>query len=218
MNQPPDLTVIDGGKTDPLANPPIELTATHEPQPQPCTLVELPLPRTASEAFVFLAVRAAERYAANPKEQHWAVIAEVLQKLGEFTSAFPYAGARHVKWGYAIICKRVPQAQNEAGPLVAWLDKIPALATDKAAAAPLLWHYIASCAGQYAASIPVPRGQPGAWEYMKGELTIPCSNEEAFKLGQQRHFWSTYQGRLLYVVGVLLQEMAGVPTPQAPAS
>ena len=204
MNQPPDLTIIDGGKP---AEP-----------PQPCTLVGLPLPRTASDAFVFLAVRAAERYAADPKEQHWAVIAEVLQKLGEFTSAFPYAGARHVKWAYAIICKRVPQAQNEAGPLVAWLDKIPALATDKAAAAPLLWHYIASCAGQYAASIPVPRGKPGAWEYMKGELTIPCSNEEAYALGQQRHFWSTYQGRLLYVVGVLLQEMAGVPIPQAPAS
>lgn len=216
MNQPPDLTVIDGGKTDPFANPPIELTATHEPPPH--TLVELPLPKTASEAFVFLAVRAAERYAADPKEQQWAVIAEVLQKLGKFTSAFPYAGARHVKWGYAIICKRVPQAQNEAGPLVTWLDKIPALATDKAAAAPLLWHYIASCAGQYAASIPIPRGQPGAWEYMKGELTIPCSNEEAYTLGQQRHFWSTYQGRLLYVVGVLLQEMAGVPIPQAPAS
>ena len=207
MHQPPDLTVIPGGQPEsPFQNPP-------DPTP-----IDLELPKTATEAFMFLAVRAAERYASNPKEQQWALIAEVFKKIAEFATAFPYASARHVKWGYMVVCKRVPQAQSEAGPLVKWLEKVPALASDKAAAAPLLWHYIASCAGQYAAQIPVPRGKPGAWEYMKGELTIPCSNEEAYMLGQQRHFWSTYQGRLLYVVGVLLQEMAGVPVPQVPAA
>ncbi len=217
MNPPPDLTVISGGKPEEetLAATNPSASSPDAAPPSPADTIELALPKTASEAFMFLAVRAAERFARDPKEQQWALISEVFKKLAEFTTAFPYASARHVKWGYAVVYKRVPQAQSEAGPLVKWLDKIPALATDKAAAAPLLWHYIASCAGQYAASIPVPRGKPGAWEYMKGELTIPCSNEDAYMLSQQRHFWSTYQGRLLYVVGVLLQEMAGVPVPQA---
>lgn len=209
MNTPPDLTVIPGGKPADPAEP-------EQPDEQPAhrDLIELALPKTASDAFMFLSVRAAEYYATHTAEQQWAMISEVFKKLAEFASSFPYASARHVKWGYAVVFKRVPQARDEAGPIVKWLEKVPALATDKAAAAPLLWHYIASCAGQYAGSIPVPRGKPGAWEYMKGELTIPCSNEQAYMLGQQRHFWATYQGRLLYVVGLLLQEMVGVPVPQ----
>lgn len=191
-----DLKLIPGGKPD---------------------LLELDLPKSASECFKFLSIRAAERYAANPEDQKWAMISDVFGRLAEFSAPFPHASARHVKWAYQIILRRVPQSAEETGPLVEWMSKIPALATDKAAAAPLLWHYLANCAGRYGSSIPVPQGKPGAWQYERAGLAIPCSNEEAWALGQQRHFWSVYQGRLLFVVGCLLQEMAGVPVEVAVA-
>jgi hypothetical protein len=191
------------------------------------------IPRTASDAFAFLSVRTAELSAklrsgdlpgATPKDvtvaaDAWAMISEVLGKLAEFTKPFPHANARHVRWAYETLLKRVPESAVETEPLAKWLQRVPACASDKAAPAALLFDYLANCCGMYAASLPQRQGKPNEWFYMKGELALPLSNEQAYALGQQRVFWGAiYRKRLLGVVGILLREICGVeeaPTPAA---
>lgn len=207
--------------------PPIPITIpirrTVDTDPASGKLLHLDIPRTASEAFAFLSVRAAEvsvklRSENAAAADGWAMISEVLGKLSEFTTHFPYATARHVRWAYETLLKRVPGSAVETEPLTKWLQRVPACASDKAAPAALLFNYLADCAGMYSVGMPQPQGKANEWFYMKGELALPLSNEQAYALGQQRHFWGAiYRKRLLGVVGILLREICGVEEPKSAA-
>ena len=211
-----------------------------KPRP-PAELVELAVPRTAAEAFSYLAVRAAElavelktrldkgEKLPNGIDEMWAVVSETVRDLGAFAAPLTYANARHVRWAYQTVLRRVPQSRMETEPLLSFLRQVPACANEKAAPAALLFFQLARFCVAHAESFPVPhrvKGKPqlvvdtGApppadgWAYEKDGLTVFVSNEDAYQMQQKRFFWGRYSQQLLRVVEVLLREICGVPEPK----
>jgi len=185
------------------------------------SLVDIDTPRSASQAFDLLSIRAAEKALADAvPSQMWLSISEVMKVLRDFTRPMDtIVSARHVRWAYETMLRRAPPSAVELGPIVAWLARVPSCALDKAAPAVLLFHYLAHCSAAHAMSIPRPTGGPGNWSYLSPDnLTLRITNEEAYNFGATRHFWQQYHKRLQVVMGELLKEMCNVaPPPAAPA-
>lgn len=205
---------------------PGEAAADAAPSSDPDPLLEalaqgplvMDVPRTASEAFHFIAVRAAEKAIAEGQReggaknaQMWGNISETYKGLSAFSAQLPQAKARHLKWSYLVILEAIPESEVEIGQLLRWLEKVPACADDKAAPAAFLWFHLGQCSFIHGQSLPRPQRTAQGWTCEHNGLTRVLSNEESYGLQQQRHFWSQrYYDRCMQTAGILLRKLSGI--------
>jgi hypothetical protein len=147
--------------------------------------------------------------------EQFAEISGVLKTLGGFCEPVGFATARHIRWAYDTVFKRLrsmPQVVQEMGPCSAWLSKVPACSNDKAAPAVLLFHYLSACSMMHAQQIQQPQRDEAtkSWIINRGGVVVAISNEDSYQIQRSRHFWTQYGQRLNGLLGVLLREMCGV--------
>ena len=221
---PPAEEVTAAEGPPPAESPPAPAEAAPSSDHNPLleALAQGPLvmdvPRTASEAFHFLSVRAAEKVIEEAKReggaaaaQMWGNISETYKGLSAFSAQLPQAKARHLKWSYLVILEAIPDSAVELGQLLRWLEKVPACADDKAVPAAFLWFHLGQCSFIHGQSLPRPQRTAQGWTCEHNGLTRVLSNEESYGLQQQRHFWSQrYYDRCMQTAGILLRKLSGI--------